>query len=104
MTDIVWKTDKRTRQEIMAEMAEIRTPKAFLGDLSVDEVPVYLQALARAGRMILGMAIYGNEQDRVRAAQVLEMALEKMGQAEEDIRGELVRLGLEDDDGTDGTG
>lgn len=83
----------------MSEVKGIKPPMAFLGDLAVDEVPVYLQALARAGRMIVGVAIYGNEGDRVRAAQILERVEAELEQAREDIK-----AGGAGDDGVDGTG
>ena len=86
----------------MSDVNWVKRPKAFLGDLSADGVPAYLQALARAGRIIADMAIYGNDLDRMRAAQVLEMAEEELKQANVDIRRELILTGQEGDDGADG--
>ena len=86
----------------MSDVNWVKRPKAFLGDLSADGIPVYLQALARAGRIIADMAIYGNDQDRVRAAQVLEMAEEELEQAKVDIQGELILTGQAEDADAEG--
>ena len=104
MTDIVWKTDERTRQRIVAEMAEIREPKGFLGDMNLSSIPGYLEYLAMAGRMIAGMAIYMEpDVDLRNAMRVLEMVEEELEQARKDVEEALAALEERKDDGDSGT-
>lgn len=96
MTDIVWKTDEHTQQRIAAEMAEIREPKGFLGDMNLSSIPGYLEYLAMAGRRIAGMAIYMEPGVDLRnAMRVLEMVEEKLVQAKKDIESALAGSRIE---------
>jgi len=71
---------------VVSDVQKIKRPKAFLGDLAVDEVPVYLQALARAGRMIVGMAIYMEpDVDLRNAVRILEMVEKELEEARKQV-------------------
>jgi len=93
MTDIVWQTGERARQKIAADVAKIRKPKAYLGDVPIESIPEYLEYLAIVERIIAGMAIYMEpETDLRNAERIIEMVETELGQAKEDVKEALAAL------------
>jgi len=96
MTDIAWKADECARREIAADVAKIRRPRAFLGDLPIESIPEYLEYLAIVGRMIAGMAIYMEPETDLRCAgRIIGMVETELEQAKRDVEEALAALGEE---------